>query len=137
MSRQRIQGCFEIINSVFWTAVNSLLYSTFQALKTWFELSRIKLYRNDLKGNKICSQLSIVVSVSARLELSIVLAGITSDEHLRKLSPRVFKVKRKSLKKIHLLACFPSVPRLPTLPSIPCSPCNEQKNKKKLRRRVK
>ena len=87
------------------------------------------MYGNDLNGNKNCSQLSIVVPVSARLGLSTVLACKTSDEHLRKLSPRIFKVKRKSLKKIHVLACFPSVPRLPILPSIPCSPCNEQKNK--------
>ena len=27
-------------------------FSNFHALKTWFELSRVKLYRNDLKGNK-------------------------------------------------------------------------------------
>ena len=27
-------------------------FSNFHALKTWFELSRVKLYRKDLKGNK-------------------------------------------------------------------------------------
>ena len=26
--------------------------STWHALKTWFEFSRLKLYRNDLKANK-------------------------------------------------------------------------------------
>ena len=26
--------------------------STWHALKTWFEFSRVKWYRNDLKGNK-------------------------------------------------------------------------------------
>ena len=30
-------------------------FSICHALKTWFELSRIKLYRNDLKGKKITS----------------------------------------------------------------------------------
>ena len=38
------------INLVFWTAL--LIFLTCQSLKAWFELSRIKLYRNDLKGNK-------------------------------------------------------------------------------------
>ena len=38
------------INSVFWTAL--LIFLTFQSLKAWFKLLRIKLYRNDLKGNK-------------------------------------------------------------------------------------
>ena len=28
------------------------LLSTCNALKTWFEFSRVELYRNDLKGNK-------------------------------------------------------------------------------------
>ena len=27
-------------------------FPTCHALKTWFELSRVKLYRNELKGNK-------------------------------------------------------------------------------------
>ena len=30
----------------------SLLFPTNHELKTWFDLSRVKLYRNDLKGNK-------------------------------------------------------------------------------------
>ena len=29
-----------------------LFFSRLFALKTWFELSRVKLYRNDLRGNK-------------------------------------------------------------------------------------
>ena len=28
------------------------LFSTCNTFKTWFELSRVELYRNDLKGNK-------------------------------------------------------------------------------------
>ena len=28
------------------------LFSTCNTFKTWFELSRAELYRNDLKGNK-------------------------------------------------------------------------------------
>ena len=28
------------------------LFSTCNTLKTWFELSRVELHRNDLKGNK-------------------------------------------------------------------------------------
>ena len=37
------QGCFKI-NSMFWTSVHVLI--------SWFELSKVKLYRNDLKGHK-------------------------------------------------------------------------------------
>ena len=37
-------------------------FPTFKALRTWFELSRVKLYRNDLRGNKN--------RVSGRFELS-------------------------------------------------------------------
>ena len=46
-------GCFEI-NSVLRTSVQwyTVLFPTCQVLKTWFELSRVKLYRNNLKGNK-------------------------------------------------------------------------------------
>ena len=36
--------------SIVWTAVH--FFSTCQALKAWFELSMVNLYRNDLKGNK-------------------------------------------------------------------------------------
>ena len=43
-------GCFEI-NSMFWTSVHGFV-PTCHALLTWFKLSRVKLYRNDLKGNK-------------------------------------------------------------------------------------
>ena len=28
------------------------VFPTFQGFKTWFELSRVKLYRNDLRGDK-------------------------------------------------------------------------------------
>ena len=34
------------------TSVLCVLFPTCHALKTWFELSRVKLYRNDLKGSK-------------------------------------------------------------------------------------
>ena len=34
------------------TSVHRVLFPTCHALKTWFELSRVKLYRNDLKGSK-------------------------------------------------------------------------------------
>ena len=30
----------------------STLFSTFQALKTWFELLRVNLHRSELRGNK-------------------------------------------------------------------------------------
>ena len=36
--------------SIVRTAVH--FFSTCQALKAWFELSMVNLYRNDLKGNK-------------------------------------------------------------------------------------
>ena len=38
------------IISMFRTAVH--FFPTCQALKAWFELSRVNLYRNDLKGNE-------------------------------------------------------------------------------------
>ena len=38
------------IISMFWTAAH--FFSTCQALKAWFELSWVNLYRDDLKGNK-------------------------------------------------------------------------------------
>ena len=34
------------------TSVHGVLFPTCHALKTWLELSRVKLYRNDLKGSK-------------------------------------------------------------------------------------
>ena len=43
--RWEIQNqCFERQNTVF--------FPTFYALKTWFELSRVKLCGNSLRGNK-------------------------------------------------------------------------------------
>ena len=58
-----IHGCFER-NSMFWTPVHCL-FSTCHALKTWFELSRVKLYRNGPEGNK-----NYFDRVSGRFELS-------------------------------------------------------------------
>ena len=43
--------CFLEINSMFRTSVHGF-FPTCHALITWFELSRVKLYRNELKGNK-------------------------------------------------------------------------------------
>ena len=37
-------------------------FPTFQGFKTWFELSRVKLYRNDLRGNKNYFELAGVSS---------------------------------------------------------------------------
>ena len=34
---------------MFWTAVQFRIVT---CLKTWFELTKVKLHRNDLKGNK-------------------------------------------------------------------------------------
>ena len=42
---------WKIQNSMFRTPVHCF-FPTFQGFKTWFELSRVKLYRNDLRGNK-------------------------------------------------------------------------------------
>ena len=45
---------WEIQNSMFGTPVDCF-FRTFnlkKGLKTWFELSRVKLYRNDMRGNK-------------------------------------------------------------------------------------
>ena len=41
----------EIQNSMFRTPVDCFS-PTFQGLKTWFELSRVKLYKNDPRGKK-------------------------------------------------------------------------------------
>ena len=74
--RERKHDCFER-NSRFWTAIHftcvfsahislqrpqerkpgtgynsQRFFSNFHVLKTWFELLRIKLYRNNLRGNK-------------------------------------------------------------------------------------
>ena len=37
---------------MFGTPVDWFFFPDFQELKIWFELSRVKLYRNDLRGNK-------------------------------------------------------------------------------------
>ena len=42
---------WKIQNSMFRTSEHCF-FPTFQWLKTWFELSRVKLCRNDLRGNK-------------------------------------------------------------------------------------
>ena len=42
---------------------------TFQTLKTWLELSRVKLYRNDLRGNKNYFELIIIDTYIARYPL--------------------------------------------------------------------
>ena len=42
---------WEIQNSKFPTPVHCF-FLDFLRLKTWFELSMVKLYRNDLRGNK-------------------------------------------------------------------------------------
>ena len=43
---------------MFWTAVHCDFFFNFHALKTRFELSRVKLFRNDLKENKNCFELA-------------------------------------------------------------------------------
>ena len=45
------------INSMFWNAVQ-FFFSNCKVLKAWFELPRVNLYRNDLKGNKNYFQLA-------------------------------------------------------------------------------
>ena len=47
--RQRIHGK---INSILRTAEHRLIFSACHALENQCEFSRVKLYRNDLKGNK-------------------------------------------------------------------------------------
>ena len=37
---------------IHFSDTNTLFFPTFEALKTWFELSRVNFYRNDLRGNK-------------------------------------------------------------------------------------
>ena len=67
-------GCFEI-NSVLWASVQwytiffffSFYFKTSHMLKIWFKLSRVNLYRNNLKGFKQKS-----LQVSMRFELAMV-----------------------------------------------------------------
>ena len=40
------------MNIPYRTVVHTFSIDLSRALKTWFELSRLKLYRNHLKGNK-------------------------------------------------------------------------------------
>ena len=40
------------ISSMSRTSVHCFFFSTFHALKTWFELSRVKIYGNNLRRNK-------------------------------------------------------------------------------------
>ena len=44
---------YMFVKITFWTVVHLVhFFSTCQARKAWFELSRVNSYRNDLKGNK-------------------------------------------------------------------------------------
>ena len=45
VGKQRIR--FPEINSMFRTAAQILSFDLIHGLKTWFDLSRVKLYRND------------------------------------------------------------------------------------------
>ena len=76
---------WEIQNSMFRTPIHGYFPDSLR-LKTWFELSRVKLYRSDLRGNKNYFELagnssyskcmteiqrkSIFVRVNARFELT-------------------------------------------------------------------
>ena len=40
-----------------------LFFSTFHALKTWLVLSRVELYRSDLKGSSYQGYIKITVNV--------------------------------------------------------------------------
>ena len=55
VTKKNWHGCFEI-NSVLWTSVQWYIVffclTCHDLLKTWFELLRVKLRRNNLKGNK-------------------------------------------------------------------------------------
>ena len=52
------------INSKFNVSdASRVFFTTFKALKTWFKLSRVNLYTNDLRGNKT------LLRVSGRVEL--------------------------------------------------------------------
>ena len=39
-------------NSMFWMPVDCFFPDFLRAQNNWFELSRVKLYQNDLRGNK-------------------------------------------------------------------------------------
>ena len=43
---------FSFQTLMFQTSVHCFFFSTCHALKTWFELSRVESYRNDLTGSK-------------------------------------------------------------------------------------
>ena len=56
--------CNKFCASDFCTVVHHFFFPACHVLKTWFELSGVKLYRNNLKGNKNYFE------VSGRFELS-------------------------------------------------------------------
>ena len=48
VKRHRIQGCLKYIQCSDW----SMLFFSLSGSKSWFQLTRVKLCRNNLKGNK-------------------------------------------------------------------------------------
>ena len=70
--RQRIHGK---INSMFRTPEHRLIFSTSHALENQCEFSRVKLYRNDLKGNKNYFELAGGLSYRWYLSLICVLSS--------------------------------------------------------------
>ena len=66
---KNLLGCFEI-NSMFRTSVHCF-FPTFHALITWFELSRVKLYRNELRGNKTYFELSRVRVTEGKITVNV------------------------------------------------------------------
>jgi len=53
--------------SMSWTSVHGVFFLSCHTLITWFELSRVTLYRNDLKGNKNYVELAEGSSYRAQL----------------------------------------------------------------------
>ena len=60
---------FSFQTLMFQTSVHCFFFSTCHALKTWFELSRVESYRNDLTGSKNYFELAGGLSSSRRFDL--------------------------------------------------------------------
>ena len=66
---KNLLGCFEI-NSMFRTSEHGF-FPTCHAVITWFGLSRVKLHRNELKGNENYFELSRVRVTEGKMTVNV------------------------------------------------------------------
>ena len=90
--RQRIHGK---INSMFRTPEHRLIFSTSHALENQCEFSRVKLYRNDLKGNK--NYFELAGGLSYRWYLSLICVLSSCELPRVNYSKCMKEIQRKSI----------------------------------------